>query len=226
MEWANATTRRYDNYLSFCYLLRLISAVSSYLILYQIKQCQCEYNVGYTCSLPYFFGTSNLCRPPNRMQSGDTVCMHQSLPNVTLCPEVKELPGRRQFTDSNQWDRPKSNRARLNTKPPFKDKTTVRAIIFYIWAPYTGKKKRYLYVEMLPRPLITNRNYRQVSNIRRTLVGNKIVDHSDVVGASPVGAAPTTSSFSTKHLASTGWVKTTTRWDEKHLNFEIWCVLY
>ena len=38
---------------------------------------------------------------------------------------------------------------------------------------------------------------RQVSNIRRTLVSNKIVDHSDVVGASPVGAAPTTSSFST-----------------------------
>ena len=39
--------------------------------------------------------------------------------------------------------------------------------------------------------------YRQVSNIRRTLVVNEIVDHSDVVGASPVGAAPTTSSFST-----------------------------
>ena len=39
--------------------------------------------------------------------------------------------------------------------------------------------------------------YRQVSNIRRTFVGNTIVDHSDVVGASPVGAAPTTSSFST-----------------------------
>ena len=40
-------------------------------------------------------------------------------------------------------------------------------------------------------------SYRKVSNIRRTLVGNKIVDHSDVVGALPVGAAPTTSSFST-----------------------------
>ena len=38
--------------------------------------------------------------------------------------------------------------------------------------------------------------YRKTSNIRRTL-GNKIVDHSNVVGASPVGAAPTTSSFST-----------------------------
>ena len=39
--------------------------------------------------------------------------------------------------------------------------------------------------------------YRQISNIRRTFEDNQIVDHSDVVGASPVGAAPTTSSFST-----------------------------
>ena len=39
--------------------------------------------------------------------------------------------------------------------------------------------------------------YRQISNISRTLEGNKMGDHSDVVGASPVGAAPTTSSFST-----------------------------
>ena len=34
-------------------------------------------------------------------------------------------------------------------------------------------------------------------NISPTLVSNKIVDNSDVVEASPVGAAPTTSSFST-----------------------------
>ena len=40
-------------------------------------------------------------------------------------------------------------------------------------------------------------SYRKTSNISRTLVGNKIVDNSDEVGASPVGAAPTTSSFST-----------------------------
>ena len=39
--------------------------------------------------------------------------------------------------------------------------------------------------------------YCQTSDISHTLVGNKIVGHSDVVGASPVGAAPTTSSFST-----------------------------
>ena len=45
--------------------------------------------------------------------------------------------------------------------------------------------------------LVSNLIYRKVSNIRRTLVGNNIVDHSDVDGASPVGAAPTTSSFST-----------------------------
>ena len=39
--------------------------------------------------------------------------------------------------------------------------------------------------------------YRQISYISRTWVGKKIVDHSDVVGASPVGAAPTTSPLST-----------------------------
>ena len=57
--------------------------------------------------------------------------------------------------------------------------------------------------------------YRQVSNIRRTLEGNNIIDHSDVVGASPVGAAPTTSSLSTYYLApSLDWAKTTPRRDE------------
>ena len=34
---------------------------------------------------------------------------------------------------------------------------------------------------------------RQTSNISCPLVIKSIVDHSDVVGASPVGAAPTTS---------------------------------
>ena len=43
----------------------------------------------------------------------------------------------------------------------------------------------------------SHHNYSQVSNIRRTLDGNNIVDNSDAVGASPVGAAPTTSSLST-----------------------------
>ena len=50
--------------------------------------------------------------------------------------------------------------------------------------------------------------YCEVSNIRRTLVGNKIVDLSDVVGAAPVGAAPTTSSFST-YMASLAWAQKT-----------------
>ena len=40
-------------------------------------------------------------------------------------------------------------------------------------------------------------NYRRTSNISRTLVGHKIVDNSDVVGASPIVSASTTSSFST-----------------------------
>ena len=37
----------------------------------------------------------------------------------------------------------------------------------------------------------------KTSNISYPLVGNKLVHHSDVVGASPVGTAPTTSLFST-----------------------------
>ena len=43
---------------------------------------------------------------------------------------------------------------------------------------------------------LANYIYRRTSNISRTLVGNKIVDHSNVVGASLVGAAPATTSFS------------------------------
>ena len=39
--------------------------------------------------------------------------------------------------------------------------------------------------------------YSQISNTGCTLVGNKIVDILEVVGASPVGAAQTTSSCST-----------------------------
>ena len=62
----------------------------------------------------------------------------------------------------------------------------------------TGTAKYYLGCKWKRNKTVTQKSkYRQVSNIRRTLVGNKIVDHSDVVGASPVGAAPTTSSFST-----------------------------
>ena len=38
-------------------------------------------------------------------------------------------------------------------------------------------------------------NYRKISIMRRFLIGNEIVDHSDIAEASPVSAAPTTSSF-------------------------------
>ena len=48
--------------------------------------------------------------------------------------------------------------------------------------------------------MVPRQHYRQPSNISHTLVGDKSVDHSVVAGASPVGAAPTTSSFSTEHL--------------------------
>ena len=69
-------------------------------------------------------------------------------------------------------------------------------------------------------------SHRQVSNTRLTLIGNYIVDHSDVVEVSPVGAAPTTSLFSTSHLAAIYCTKTTASRDKNHLSFGIWHVLY
>ena len=63
--------------------------------------------------------------------------------------------------------------------------------------------------------------YLYTSNISRTLVGNKIADHSDVVGA-----APTTSSFATRHLASKNWANTPARRDEKNLSVGICFFLY
>ena len=76
-------------------------------------------------------------------------------------------------------------------------------VVFISWG---GRQHTLFYfIHGIMSPLMTSKRwsshtdsiYRQVSNIRRTLVVNQIVDHSDVVGASPVGAAPTTSSFST-----------------------------
>ena len=64
---------------------------------------------------------------------------------------------------------------------------------------WTMSVKRYQ-VAMLPSMLacsVSDSGYHQTSNIRHTWERNEIVDHSDVVGASPVGATPTTSSFST-----------------------------
>ena len=65
-----------------------------------------------------------------------------------------------------------------------------------------------------------NIKYLQTSDIRRTLVCNKLVDHSDVVVASPVGAAPTTSSFSIKRLASMDSAKTNAGRDKE--SFKLW----
>ena len=66
--------------------------------------------------------------------------------------------------------------------------SVVKQILHWIWTTM----EHWLIKQVQP-----DTDYRQIFNIRCTLTGNKIVDHSDVVGASPVGAAPTTSSFST-----------------------------
>ena len=82
------------------------------------------------------------------------------------------------------------------------------------------KRQVHVFLQSPPESMMTQftGTYHEVSNISHTLVGNWIVDHSDVVGASPVGAATTTSSFSTQHLASIYCTKTTASREEKHLS--------
>ena len=66
-----------------------------------------------------------------------------------------------------------------------------------LFTHYVGPEKCVLFERHFTHAAVYVHIYRKTSNISRTLVGNKIVDNSDVVGASSVGAAPTTSSFST-----------------------------
>ena len=96
---------------------------------------------------------------------------------------------------------------------------------------YTSEKFTEMGLYSHFRVVMLNSSYnRQTSNIRRASVGNKIVDHSDVVGASPVGAAPTTSSFPFLTLGFNGLDKdncktrreTFTFWDLVWLILEVW----
>ena len=118
-------------------------------------------------------------------------------------------------------------------------KSSILSLLCYIILAYLGHwmSRYYLYFELghfvwlyiisqSMRAMFCWRHTRKTSNIRRTLVGNKIVDHSHVVGASPVGAAPTTSPFSTWNLASKDSAKKATRQYENLLSVGIWCVLY
>ena len=54
-----------------------------------------------------------------------------------------------------------------------------------------------VFVFKLGETIYVSELYCKTSNRSRTLVCNKIVDYSDVVGAAPVGATPTTSSYLT-----------------------------
>ena len=59
------------------------------------------------------------------------------------------------------------------------------ALLFLLLLPTTRQQEQHMRV------------YCQTSNLSRTLAGNEIVDNSDVVGASLIGAARTISAFST-----------------------------
>ena len=76
-----------------------------------------------------------------------------------------------------------------------------------MWPPFVFEQLNWvtfitLYMHATGNQLSIDKNeYRQTSNISHSLVGNGIVNHSDVVGPWPVGSTQTTSSFSTWHLS-------------------------
>ena len=136
---------------------------------------------------------------------GVSTCSNWLLWNLwMLCDEVTEL---RKVNGSFQWRH-------------------VSSMWFQIYCNSTSSSTSFSGYQYTNKGNSKTHYYHQTSNIRHTLVGNELVDHSGVVRASPVGAAPTTSSFSTWHLASTDWAKTTARRDENHIGFDIKCHLY
>ena len=102
------------------------------------------------------------------------------------------------------------NSTASGARAPRVARASVIIILFYFSGniPASAQKSSVLYCYSFMRTPLQKmmhwNNYRQISNIRRTLIGNKIVDHSDVVGTSPVGAAPTTFSLSAQHHGFNG----------------------
>ena len=70
--------------------------------------------------------------------------------------------------------------------------------------------------------------YRKTYNISRTLIGNKIIDNSDVVGAAPVGARRCSNYIFILNLTPgfNGSDKDHCKMRQKHLSFGIRCELY
>ena len=92
--------------------------------------------------------------------------------------------------------------------------------MWFHWATSYGKILSVIDVlHCLPIPS----NFKYKVHLRR----QQLIDHSDVVGAAPVGAAPTTFSFYI-HLTPgfNGLAKTTAKRDEKYLSCGIWCAVY
>ena len=68
--------------------------------------------------------------------------------------------------------------------------------------------------------------YRQTSNISDILAANKIGDHSDAVGASPVSTCSNHIFILDLTTGFNGLGKNNCKMREGTLSFGIWCVLY
>ena len=90
----------------------------------------------------------------------------------------------------------------------------------------TRTKCNIIYTYLISSWALRYFTYHQTSNISCTLVGNIIVDHSDVVGASPIGAAPKKLYFQLNTWLQWTGQRQLQNKTRKHLSLRIWCHLY
>ena len=86
-------------------------------------------------------------------------------------------------------------RQRFVVNVPWETTLHCSALLHWLAAFYTKWSLSHLIISSVPTEF-TIVNYRQISIISRTLIGNKFGDHSYVVWASHIGSAPDTSSVS------------------------------
>ena len=118
------------------------------------------------------------------------------------------------------------HQTQLNVANIAPEKDSIRGIIMSLfgirmpqldWYVYLARGQNEYWIQIqVPSEIVLHpyTKYRQISNTSRTVVGNKIVDHADVVAAAPV--QPYLHSRPNTWL-STDWAKSTARRDDKHV---------
>ena len=142
---------------------------------------------------PLWHHRNALCRPISTPSAWHCyLVLSTANPLAAVCPCLS-TPSLTTWRTTTMTNEPVSTKSSRSASAIYGTRTVVTSAAIWCWQP----EKTCLPLQKVRHHGILIKCYHQTSNISHTLVGNKIIDHSDVVGASPVGAAPITSSSST-----------------------------